>query len=75
MTPASHGGATVPSLRRIVVATTSRPPGSGSLVSKLPGHPEYRCTAGVECATDPLGTGIATSGGGFVVTAMTGQPR
>jgi transketolase len=33
------------------------------LDSKCPGHPEYRWTAGVECTTGPLGTGIATSVG------------
>ena len=39
------------------------------LDSKCPGHPEYRWTAGVECTTGPLGTGIATSVG----MAMAGQ--
>ena len=33
------------------------------LDSKCPGHPEYRWTAGIECTTGPLGTGIATSVG------------
>ena len=33
------------------------------LDSKCPVHPEYRWTAGVECTTGPLGTGIATSVG------------
>jgi len=33
------------------------------LDSRCPGHPEYRWTAGVECTTGPLGTGIATSVG------------
>ena len=33
------------------------------LDSKTPGHPEYRWTAGIECTTGPLGTGIATSVG------------
>jgi transketolase len=33
------------------------------LDSKCPGHPEYRWTAGVECTTGPLGTGIASSVG------------
>ncbi len=33
------------------------------LDSKCPGHPEYRWTAGVECTTGPLGTGVATSVG------------
>jgi transketolase len=33
------------------------------LNSKCPGHPEYRWTAGIECTTGPLGTGIATSVG------------
>jgi transketolase len=33
------------------------------LDSKCPGHPEYRWTAGVECTTGPLGTGIAASVG------------
>ena len=33
------------------------------LGSRCPGHPEYRWTAGVECTTGPLGTGIATSVG------------
>jgi transketolase len=33
------------------------------LDSRCPGHPEYRWTAGVECTTGPLGTGLATSVG------------
>jgi transketolase len=33
------------------------------LDSKCPGHPEYRWTAGVECTTGPLGTGVASSVG------------
>jgi transketolase len=33
------------------------------LGSACPGHPEYRWTAGVECTTGPLGTGIASSVG------------
>jgi transketolase len=33
------------------------------LDSKCPGHPEYRWTAGVECTTGPLGTGVATTVG------------
>ena len=31
------------------------------LGSKTPGHPEYRHTAGVECSTGPLGSGIAAA--------------
>ena len=33
------------------------------LGSKTPGHPEYRHTAGVECSTGPLGSGIAAAVG------------
>ncbi len=33
------------------------------LGSRCPGHPEYRCTSGVETTTGPLGQGIATSVG------------
>jgi transketolase len=33
------------------------------LDSRCPGHPEYRWTAGVECTTGPLGTGLASSVG------------
>jgi transketolase len=37
--------------------------GFRQLDSRCPGHPEYRWTAGVECTTGPLGTGLATSVG------------
>ncbi|MGH3338938.1 MAG: transketolase, partial [Propionibacteriaceae bacterium] len=48
------------------------------LDSKCPGHPEYRWTAGIECTTGPLGTGIATSVGmamaGLWQAAMFNRP-
>ncbi|HEY5880561.1 MAG TPA: transketolase [Nakamurella sp.] len=48
------------------------------LDSKCPGHPEYRWTAGVECTTGPLGTGVATSVGmamaGLWQAAMFNRP-
>ena len=42
------------------------------LDSKTPGHPEYRWTAGIECTTGPLGTGIATSVGMAVASRWQG---
>src|ERR687898_671261 len=44
------------------------------LDSKTPGHPEYRWTAGIECTTGPLGTGIATSVGMAMAGLWQGGP-